>query len=258
LRNGGALVLPLFLAISAQASDVDRAELAKIGQKVFQNECAGHIECLTSWNAGEDFASMGIGHFIWYPQGVPDSAKRFDESFPALIRWMVAQELNVPAIALQGCPWNSRESFLAAQQAESMQQLRYFLQQHMDAQVAFMQERLEASLPRIMQAAPEGKKQHLKANYHRIAVMPMGHYALLDYVNFKGEGVKPSERYQGQGWGLMQVLLNMDTRGDAMAAFVESAQQVLAQRVRLSPPERQEIRWLSGWEKRLQTYRISR
>ena len=28
----------------------------------------------------------------------------------------------------------------------------------------------------------------------------------MDYVNFKGEGVSSSERYRGQGWGLLQVL----------------------------------------------------
>ena len=26
----------------------------------------GTISGLTSWNVGENFASLGIGHFIWY------------------------------------------------------------------------------------------------------------------------------------------------------------------------------------------------
>ena len=29
---------------------------------------------------------------------------------------------------------------------------------------------------------------------------------MIDYVNFKGDGLKPTERYKGEGWGLLQVL----------------------------------------------------
>ncbi|PWU11360.1 MAG: hypothetical protein C5B47_00975, partial [Verrucomicrobia bacterium] len=38
---------------------------AGIGAQVWKNECAGTTSGLTSWNRGEDFASLGIGHFIW-------------------------------------------------------------------------------------------------------------------------------------------------------------------------------------------------
>ena len=43
-------------------------EINLIGQRIFRNECAGKIEYLTAWNEGEEFASLGIGHFIWYPK----------------------------------------------------------------------------------------------------------------------------------------------------------------------------------------------
>jgi len=82
----------------------------------------------------------------------------------------------------------------------------------------------------------------------------MGYYALIDYVNFKGEGTKVSERYQGKGGGLLQVLQEMDGSDDALSAFANAADQVLTRRVKLSPPERGEERWLSGWRKRLSTY----
>ncbi|MDX8395917.1 MAG: hypothetical protein R8K22_05850, partial [Mariprofundaceae bacterium] len=80
---------------------------------------------------------------------------------------------------------------------------------------------------------------------------------LIDYVNFKGEGTNPNERYQGQGWGLLQVLQNMDTeraKQHANLAFSDAAEKVLTQRVALSPIERNEQRWLAGWLKRIQTY----
>ncbi len=39
-------------------------QLQRVGQRIWQNECSGTIDGLTSWNSGEDFASLGIGHFI--------------------------------------------------------------------------------------------------------------------------------------------------------------------------------------------------
>ncbi|MGZ5512150.1 MAG: hypothetical protein ACXWG7_02070, partial [Chthoniobacterales bacterium] len=75
-------VLCLALAGSgfpAQAITLSRADAQRIGRKVWQNECGGTIAGLTSWNAGENFASLGIGHFIWYPKDVRGP---FEESFP--------------------------------------------------------------------------------------------------------------------------------------------------------------------------------
>jgi hypothetical protein len=76
-------------------------------------------------------------------------------------------------------------------------------------------------------------------------------------VNFKGEGVLATERYAGEGWGLLQVLEGMSQEGNGRAAvksFAESARKVLTRRVRNSPPERHESRWLPGWLARINTY----
>jgi len=40
-----------------------------IAKKVWQNEGAGLDKYLVHWNDGEDFASVGIGHFIWFSKG---------------------------------------------------------------------------------------------------------------------------------------------------------------------------------------------
>jgi hypothetical protein len=53
---------------------------SKSEKKIWQNECNGTIAGLTSWNAGEDFASLGIGHFIWYPKG---RRGPFEKVFPS-------------------------------------------------------------------------------------------------------------------------------------------------------------------------------
>ena len=41
----------------------------KIGQKIWLNETGGKPDAITSWNANEEFASLGIGHFILFPVG---------------------------------------------------------------------------------------------------------------------------------------------------------------------------------------------
>ncbi len=83
-----------------------------------------------------------------------------------------------------------------------------------------------------------------------------GKFALIDYVNFKGEGVNPDERYNGRGWGLLQVLEGMSDQGDAVHAFSKSAESALALRVQNAPPQRNEGRWLLGWKKRVTNYSI--
>lgn len=91
----------------------------------------------------------------------------------------------------------------------------------------------------------------------RIASTPAGVYALVDYVNFSGEGVLATERYKGQGWGLLQVLERMKGSEDGVPAireFVQVAEETLTERINNSPPERNEKKWLCGWRKRLNTY----
>jgi hypothetical protein len=106
--------------------------------------------------------------------------------------------------------------------------------------------RVEDRLVRLLRG-PEG------------APSPEGLYALVDYVNFKGEGTAPGERYQGEGWGLLQVLGAMaDRPGEARAAFADAAGLVLTRRVALAPSGRNETRWLEGWLRRIATYRSAR
>ena len=79
----------------------------------------------------------------------------------------------------------------------------------------------------------------------------MGFYALMDYVNFKGEGTAITERYRGKGWGLLQVLEQMHDDREPIEAFSEAAVFVLERRVANAPPERNEARWLPGWKNRI-------
>lgn len=232
-------------------------DAAVIGRKIWQNECSGTVEGLVSWNAGEDFASLGIGHFIWYVPGRPGP---FEESFPKLIAYLKQRQApNFPVwlANARGCPWPNREAFLASQRDPQVQELRRFLADTVGYQTDFIVARLEQALPKMEGATGGSDRARLRANFYKVAQSRQGVYALIDYVNFKGEGVKAEEKYQGQGWGLRDVLLAMgDTPGGTASAheFGEAAKRVLSNRVKNSPPARGESRWLPGWHNRCATY----
>jgi len=256
-----ATALAALLSACTPADDditVSREEAARIGERIFANECAGRIACLTSWNAGEEFPSLGIGHFIWYPQG---KSGPFRESFPELIRYMEAGGARIPAwlnsTIESGAPWPSREAFLAAQDSPPVIELRTLLARSKELQTGFMIRRLNRALPAMLAATPATERAAIREQFRRVAAAPMGYYALIDYVNFKGEGTKASERYRDHGWGLLQVLQEMNRAGhdDALESFSAAAVRVLARRVANSPTERNEKRWLPGWEKRVAGYR---
>jgi len=247
----------LFVPGAASALEISNAELDRIGERIFANECAGRVECLASWNEGEDFASMGIGHFIWYP---PGRRGPFAESFPALLTFMRHQGVALP-ISLDTprpeLPWTSRAEFLAAAQSPEMLELYRFLAHTKPAQALFMARRMERALPRILAQADPDMHGRLQRRFENVSRSGKGVYALIDYVNFKGEGILASERYHGQGWGLLQVLEEMrDPRSPRVAVteFAAAAEHVLTKRVANAPPERHEDRWLAGWLKRVRGY----
>ena len=235
------------------------AEARRIGHKIWQNECDGTIAGLTSWNSGENFASLGIGHFIWYPEGTDGP---FEESFPQLVSFIAERGKNLPlAVSTNGprhCPWRNRSEFLKAQNSPAMAQLRHFLADTVDIQSEFLVDRLNRSLPKMLEEAPAAGRAKIRANFESLLRTSQGCYALVDYVNFKGEGVLHSERYQGEGWGLLQVLQEMRPGSSVPAEeFAQAAAAVLKRRVHNAPPTRNEQRWLAGWLKRVNSYNPS-
>lgn len=251
------LLVLLTLANDLSAAiNLSPAETRRIGNKIWQNECGGTVSGLTSWNTGENFASLGIGHFIWYPKGVRGP---FDESFPRFADFAQSRGAKLPAVAAgkNPCPWNSRAEFVAASQGAPMSELRGFLARTVDLQAEFLVYRLREALPKMLAEAGGANQAQVEERFDRVASTANGCYALVDYVNFKGEGVLATERYAGQGWGLLQVLEGMKQEAsgrEAVKSFAESARAVLRNRVRNSPAERNEARWLPGWLKRIDTY----
>ncbi|MGM0767266.1 MAG: hypothetical protein ACQEV6_04500 [Pseudomonadota bacterium] len=234
------------------------AELEWIGDRVFQNECAGRHECLVHWNVGEAFPSLGIGHFIWYPEGEDG---RFVESFPALINHMTTRSVSVPdwlsGDPVPGAPWSDRKEFQSSANSKRVTALRGFLAETKGVQAEFILSRARASLDKVVAAAPTGEQATIRQRLRALSASPGGTYALIDYVNFKGEGLSPKERYQGQGWGLLQVLraMSVETDQSALLQFRKAAAQVLTRRADNAENPIEKQRWLPGWLKRLETYR---
>lgn len=235
---------------------ISNADALRIGKRVWQNESNGSVAGLTAWNAGEDFASLGIGHFIWYPQGMRGP---FEESFPKFLAYAQERNVTVPVWLNQAtaCPWNSRAEFSRAQNSPQMRELRQFIAKTVDLQAQFLVSRLQQSLPKMLDEAAPGARANVERQFARVASTPHGCYALVDYVNFKGEGILHTERYHGEGWGLLQVLEQMhgtETGSAAAREFSNSAAAILRRRVQNSPPERHEARWLPGWSNRVRSY----
>lgn len=279
LSCGRVILASLFLLLSsgpglaapAQASPLevvpdllerlDPAVADAIGRRIWRNEAALRVDWLVHWLPGEGHASLGIGHFIWYPQG---RRGPFQESFPRLLAFMEAEGVRLPdwLEPATPCPWPDRAAFLEAETHDPrVAELRAFLAATVPVQLRFMAARLAAAVPALLTAIPEPERDDVLAQLARVLLEPTGVsatgvYALIDYVNFKGEGVDPGERYAGRGWGLLQVLHAMAAHaGDGRAAFAKAAEQVLTRRVRLAPPAAREERWLPGWRKRVSTYR---
>ena len=249
------LILLALLIGNAFALSFSPQVAEQIGVKIWKNECGGTLDGLTYWNKNENFPSLGIGHFIWYPAEKKD---RFVEGFPPLLAFLKSEKVNIPAWlqSTNACPWSSRDEFYADINCPKMKELRQFLYDTRHLQAIFIANRLEKALPQMIEKLSPSEKEKITATFNRLANDPQGLYALIDYVNFKGEGTSTSETYKGQGWGLLQVLQAIPASSkNVVADFVESAKKVLTQRVKNSPPERNEEKWLKGWSNRLETYR---
>lgn len=257
IRLAAVFLFICTMASSHQAdaqSALSASDLERIGKRIWQNECAGTVDGLTSWNTGEDFASLGIGHFIWYPAGKDGP---FEESFPSLVAHFKQSGVQMPEWLLEtrDCPWPDRASFQRDHNSPRQRELRELLSRTVPQQTQFIIARLNAAAPRLQKAAGQ-YGQRVTANMRLLGQTSAGNFAMIDYVNFKGEGLKPEERYNGEGWGLLQVLIAMDAQNAAEAprAFSAAAKQVLSRRVKNSPPARNESRWLEGWLNRCDSY----
>jgi hypothetical protein len=249
-----ALIILLSLCVSGYAVTISQEQRREIAQKIWENECGGSQEGLTSWNKGENCASLGIGHFIWYPENKKEG---FEETFPALLLFLKKHNVSLPPwlSKAKSCPWNSKEAFDKSKQGVEMSALRQLLVETQGLQALFIAERLEKSFPHIASCLNEKKRASVIATFNKLSATSKGLFALIDYLNFKGKGTSLAERYKGEGWGLLQVLEKIPPdSSDPLVDFVAAAKELLILRTKNAPPERDEKRWLKGWLARLDRY----
>ena len=268
---GAAVACLMMLCLSAcsggpvkaalEMPEIGDAEYHWIASRIFDNETNGKTKYLTYWGDGEDFPSMGIGHFIWFPEGVDAP---FDETFPTMLDYV--SERSSDCVALPEwlrdrtdlhAPWSDKQSFDAQQDSESVASLRRWLASTAPQQAQFIVASFKQRWNEL--ELESGNKQALTARLQELLNSSEGLFAVIDYYNFKGLGNNPRERYAGEGWGLVQVLGDIEstvaTDTSLLEQFSEAAASRLQLRVANAPSERNEARWLEGWHKRVGAYK---
>lgn len=248
------------VSVADQMRSLTDADYQWVAQKLFQNEANQNPAYLTFWSAKEPFPSLGIGHFIWMPEGVDVP---FEETFPEMVAFVSAHQPPPDWLqALQDSsqfkpPWPDRSHFQQAQTSLAMQQLRDWLLATADWQARFIVQRLSQQLAEKSQHLTQQQRSIFENHLRVLLQSKKGVFALIDYSNFKGIGLNIKETYQGEGWGLMDVLLAMPdtvTAETALPDFISTAKQLLKNRVKNARPGQNEAHWLPGWHRRLEGY----
>ena len=238
---------------------ISTAEVRRIGDQIFQNESGGDVDKLVHWNKGEDFAAMGIGHFTWYPANRRQS---FGNTFPGMLSYLETRGVRLPQwlqkAKQSGAPWRTRSQLLRDKNNPQVQQLQRMLYETRYLQAEYIMKRAQRAMPKLVTTAPPHLRPMVAGNLNAVANSRGGWYPLIDYVNFKGEGLRRHGGYKGQNWGLLQVLEEMNPASSGQPAlneFANAAMRILQRRVDNSPRKRNEKRWLPGWNNRISTYR---
>ena len=228
----------------------------------------GNNNNILLWKEKEKYLSLGVGHFLWYPESA--NVAKEDQSF---INFIAYVEKNAPEyhqqlwyqryMANPAFPWTSRDTFIADRDAldERYLALVEFLENTKTVQVAFMVDRFNQSVDKMLVGLTEEKRQKLLIEFNRVSHEPLtgkisgeGITAMFNYVGFKGEGTSNQEVYNGVRVGLLQVLLNMPNGSTNLPVddFIVSAKAILEQRIAQNPEDSEHrIQW---W-KTLESYR---
>lgn len=234
-------------------------------------------EQLTEWDSTEPFPSLGLGHYTWYPAAAAPESKTIHESFPEYIEFMVKEckiaipsDLTTPTkyqrVVLEmkegklvnGAPWADKANFDSLKgtrespKDSGLMALTKFLwtKDNFACQTKFQQKRLADAIAKIWSrpAGDPGMCTIIKD----LMASPPSYLAMLDYVNFKGDGTDPNKDFYGRTppatniqWGLKQVIetirggINPDINESpcengepAHACFAKAAEAVLNFRVK--------------------------
>ncbi|MFZ4116138.1 MAG: hypothetical protein ACOYK6_05380 [Chthoniobacterales bacterium] len=207
-------------------------------EKVVQDGVAYEEPTLLSWDE-RGFAYVGVCESIWYPE-MPAADKKFVGDWEGFCADLKNRGMEVPELTLHSAPWHSQEELDAdlanlkksdqeignldqITRKNELNDLLTFLKREdvMKIEYGTLVDRLEKAIDPNSEASmlknlPPAKAEIIKKNFDLVAAIndkvgnPLGLYALVDYCNFKGEGVAPAEHYNTQAWGLGEVLFQME------------------------------------------------
>jgi hypothetical protein len=240
--------------------------LSVVRDRISKIQLGGNPNNLILWSEGEEFALVGHLHLIWYPKNKKDI---FDEGMPLFFKYLTAQNQKIPPWLQRydSFPWADRNSFLKAKEGNSIlfRRLNEWVSGVGDLQVGYVVSKMKDFLIKgLCEIHDEYSKSLFITSFGNVylasngLVDADGAYALIDYINFKGTGLSSTERYNGEGWGLFQVLQKMKSESKEMMglkAFVEAAKKVLARRIENAQTVgKYEKKLQNGWNKRLESY----
>lgn len=251
------LILLLLFSHASTFASISEFDAKKLGMVIWNNEAEKRIDLLAYWGSYSTFPEIGIGHYIWYPQG---QTGPYTAQFPPLCAYLESRGVQFPQWLLEaylagGAPWQTREEFLYDTQRTN--ELRQFLAATVDLQTQFMIKRLEDEWADILAAAPSERQAQMQLYFELMRSSLLGTYALVDYLNFKGSGLNPREERNGHRFGLLQVMLDLPdglNEENITKAFAICAARRLVNYIAEFAPEYRPVKFLAGWVKRVSTY----
>jgi len=251
------IILSLFFPVARalhKAINIDDYTALAIGMQIWNNENGGKISGLIAWNKGEKCASLGIGHFTWYP--FPHGT--WQDGFPQFLKYLATNNIALPTW-LNGdlakyAIWQDRQEFLEVQSSPRMKELQQFMQNTIAMQARFMAHQLEIVLPKLLAKIPPYERPYVCEQFYKLARMPAGLYAMIDYLNFRGTGAITNENHN---MGLLQVLRDMryaPKNATPLEAFIWSAKNAITRHLANAPDDTYETHWIVGWLKRVDRY----
>lgn len=200
---------------------LNREEKIKLGRAIAKKELGS--EGLIDWTPSEDFASLGIMHATW---GSEKTIKH-QNGFLKFLYYVQSKGGTIPDFLQknQDNPWNSRSSFFYAKTSNDprMIQLQKFLQATKDLQVDFTIDQAAQACNKIIAKGKYNQNDILKLK--QLSSDAQGIFAIIDYVNFKGEGNLDDP----SSWGFANVIHEMQlSGGNEIYRFIVAAEKVLA------------------------------
>ena len=98
-------------------------------------------------------------------------------------------------------PGFTKQQLERVKHTPQIQQLINYLYQTRGLQAEYIVERSKRALQRFVNTTPAHLKQRVGQNINALASTRGGWYPLIDYVNFKGEGLNRTGGYRGQKLG---------------------------------------------------------